>query len=329
MADMPTSDDIARLEREVEKNPSSEAAREALLWALSAHPERFDDPRRFELIEWFLEHNPRNSVCVTPFMRVDPETAPEVYGKLKARWLTLIADAPADPDLVRGAAAFVAAESLDAGKRLLEAAITKRPDDARLWLDLGRMSEDPRERLVAFERSRDAGETLPNLLVWIANAAFDAGADEKAERAAGELMQLVDEARARFGDRLDWPERGAEFWKRARSVSANDEAASELVDAHSQHSYRKHWAQTVLGLLACRNGDVDRAISHLRESAKVRPEYRLSSYGPSLDLVREVCARGRWDDGLEYLRVWENAWDDPRLRDWIAAVEERRLPSDG
>jgi hypothetical protein len=62
------------------------------------------------------------------------------------------------------------------------------------------------------------------------------------------------------------------------------------VDAHSQHSYRKHWAQTVLGLLACRNGDVDRAVSHLRESAKVRPEYRLSSYGPPWILCVK-CAR--------------------------------------
>jgi tetratricopeptide (TPR) repeat protein len=326
MSDMPTTDDFARLELEVENNPTSEAARENLLAALSANSERFDDPRRFELIEWFLEHNPRNSICTTPFMRVNPETAPEAYARLKARWLALVADAPADSQLVRGAAVFVAAESADEAKRLLQRAIAEKPDDGRLWLDLGRMSQDPCERLAAFEKARDAGETLPNLLVWIAKTSFEASDYEKAERAAGELMQLVDQARSRLGEKLDWPERGGEFWKRARSVSADDEAASELVDAHSQHAYRKHWAQTVLGLLACRNGDVDRAVLHLRESAKVRPEYRLSSYGPSLDLVREVCARGRWDEALKYLRVWEDAWDDPRLREWIAAVEAHQLP---
>jgi tetratricopeptide (TPR) repeat protein len=326
MADMPSGDDFAHLESEVLRNPTSEAARENLLGALSADAERFDDPRRFELIEWFLEHNPRNSVCATPFMRVNPETAPEAYGRLKARWLALVANAPADPQLVRGAAAFVAAESLDEGKRLLKAAIAQKPDDAKLWLDLGRMSQDPRERLAAFERSRDAGETLPNLLVWIAKTSFEAGDYEKAEHAARELIQLADEARARYGDKLDWPERGAEFWKRACKACASDEAAHKLVDAHSQHSYRKHWAHTVLGLLACRNDDLDRAVSHLRASADVRPEHRLSSYGPSLDLVRQVCARGRWDEGLRYLRIWEETWDHPRLREWIAAVAERRLP---
>ena len=38
MAAMPTSDDFARLESEVEKNPTSEDARENLLGALSADP---------------------------------------------------------------------------------------------------------------------------------------------------------------------------------------------------------------------------------------------------------------------------------------------------
>jgi tetratricopeptide (TPR) repeat protein len=269
MAAMPNSDDFARLESEVLRNPTSELAPENLLGALSADPERFDDPRRFELIEWFLEHNPRNSVCTTPFMRVNPETAPEAYARLKARWLALVADAPADSQLVRGAAAFVAAESADEAKRLLKRAIGQKPD-GRLWLDLGRMSQDPRERLAAFEKARDAGETLPNLLVWIATTSFEAGDYEKAERAAGELMQLVDEARARFGEKLDWPERGVEFWKRARSVSADDKTASELVDGHSQHAYRKHWAQTVLGLLACRNGDVD-----LQRTTPIRSGNRL------------------------------------------------------
>jgi hypothetical protein len=196
-------DDLAHLESEVLKNPTSEPARENLLGALSADPERFDDPRRFELIEWFLEHNPRNSICTTPFMRVSPEKAPEAYRRLKTRWLELVTASPTDSQLVRGAAAFVAAESLDEGTRLLRAALAHKPDDAKLWLDLGRMNQDPKERLAAFEKARDAGETLPNLLVWIATTSFKAGDYVKAEHAAGELMQLVDEARTRFCERQD------------------------------------------------------------------------------------------------------------------------------
>ena len=111
VASMSTGDDIAHLESEVLRNPTSVTARENLLGALSADPERFDDPRRFELIEWFLQHNPQDPVCTTPFMHVNPKTAHEAYRKLKTRWLELVADSPTDSRLVRGAAAFVAAES--------------------------------------------------------------------------------------------------------------------------------------------------------------------------------------------------------------------------
>jgi hypothetical protein len=72
---------------------------------------------------------------------------------------------------------------------------------------------------------------------------------------------------------------------------------------------------------------VDAAVNRLFESADVRPDYRLSSYGPSLDLVREICSRGRWEAGLEYLHRWENIWNDPRVLEYIAAVNERRLPA--
>ena len=156
--------------------------------------------------------------------------------------------------------------------------------------------------------------------------AFRAGQDAKSEEAARELMQLVDGARAQFGDLLDWRDEGGALWKRAKESTGADDKAGELTDAIAQHAYRKHWGHTVLGLLACRCGELDTAVSHLIASADVRPDYRLSSYGPSLDLLREICLRGRWEDGLEYLGRWETVWNDPRLREWIAAVNERRLP---
>ena len=118
--------------------------------------------------------------------------------------------------------------------------------------------------------------------------AFLSGEYTKAERAAGELMQLVNEARARFGERLDWLDEGRALWRRAKETTGSDDAAGELTDAIAQHAYRKHWGHTVLGLLACRSGDLDTAVGHLLASAEVRPDYRLSSYGPSLDLLRGV-----------------------------------------
>src|SRR6266542_2361248 len=69
------------------ERPELGGVREHLLEALSADAEGFNDPRRFELIAWFLQNNPRHHICSTPFAHVDPETAPGAYGDLKARWI--------------------------------------------------------------------------------------------------------------------------------------------------------------------------------------------------------------------------------------------------
>ncbi len=321
---IPDDEELARLEAEVAANPESEEARAYLLEALCGAG-LVNDPRRFEQMVWFLEHNPRHVDCTTPFFHVDPQATPEVFAELKERWLTLLNDKP-DSDIARGAALFIAAESLDEAKRILRTAIDTRPDEARLWVDLGRMSEDPQERLSAYERAAELRETLPNLVVWIATSSVKAGNQTKAEHAARQLMQLVDDARERFGEKLDWPERGADLWKRAKATCGNTADASELSDAIAQHAYCSHWGNTVLGLLACERGDIDRAVFHLRASAAIRPEYRLSAYGPSLDLLREICARGRWNEGLEYLHAWERMWNDDRVKGWLAAVREHRLP---
>ncbi len=288
--DRPTRADIAKLEAIVEERPDAVEPRENLLEAYCIVEGGFSDPRRVELIEWFLQHHPRHMICSTPFMQVDPATAPDAYARLKARWLAHVKDTPSDAQLVRGAAAFISAESLDAARRLLRAGVTATPTDARLWLDLGRASTDPVERLAAFERARELDKTLPNLLAWIAQTAVEAGDALKAENAARELLQFVDDARIRFGDKLDWTERGGDLWRRARASCSNDDAAQELTNAISEHAYRKHWAHTVLGMLACRRGDLDAAVAHLRASADIRPDHRLAAYGPSLDLVRELCA---------------------------------------
>ena len=324
--DQAKADEIARLNAALAQDPASEDLRERLLQAFSVDRDGYNDPRRFELISWFVKNNPRHLVCSTPFAHVDPGAAPDAYRDLKMNWLARVKECPDDPELARGAALFIAAESLDEARSVLHAAIEQKGNDPKLWLTLGRVTRDPGERLAAFEHARGAGETLPNLLVWIAMAAFRAGQDAKAEEAGRELMQLVDDARAQFGDQLDWREEGGAVWRRARKATGSDDKAGELTDAIAQHAYRKHWGHTVLGLLACRRGDLDAAVNHLLASADVRPDYRLSSYGPSLDLVREICSRGWWEAGLEYLHRWEGIWSDPRLREWIAAVKERRLP---
>lgn len=331
MSPLPSAQDIEQLLSQLEDEPDSLVLREELLTAFASEPKLANDPRRCALAEWFVTNDPRNLNCRTPFCWVDPEAVPETYERLKARWLEHVSRSAFDPDIVRGAALFLTrrrerTEDQESGRQLLRAALEHHPRESGLWMDLGRLSRDPAERLAAFEQAIAGGEHLENLLVWTGVAAFEAGEAEKATHYGNELLRLVDEARLRYGDNLDWPEDGEAFWDKARAASPNIDEARELSRAISTHAYRKHYAHTLLGLIACRDGQFADALHHLCESIPVRPDFRLRAYGPSSLLVRDLCTRGFWGEGVEFLNAWRSRWDNPELEQWIADLSEHRIP---
>ncbi len=317
--------DIDALEAALSLQPDSESLRETLLEAYVGN-DLLNSTRRFEHIRWFIRNRPGNRLCRTPLMSVDPDAAPSAYAELKGEWLAKVEMASDDVSIIRGAASFVAAEDLDAATTILQKAATAFPADPDLWIDLGRMTSDPSEQVSYFQKARALGSKHPNLRVWIGLSAARAGHDVIAEATATELLELVRIAHEVHGERLEWPEKGRALWTRARAVCGRDEATQDLVSAISDHAYRKHWAHTVMGLVACHRRDLDGAVRHLLTSFEVRPDHRLSAYGPSTALLREVCANGRWRDAATCLRASENRWDDVRLRAWLAEVEREQLP---
>jgi hypothetical protein len=320
-----TRDSIDALEAALSAEPDSERLRESAVEAY-AREGLWTSARRFEHIRWFIRNRPGDPLCRTPLTSVDPEAAPAAYADLKTEWLAKLEAASDDVMIMRGAASFVAPEDLDAATAILRRATAVSPADAELWIDLGRMSSDPAARVSHFEKARALGSKHPNLLVWIARSAAQAGDDVTADAAAAQLLELVRIAVGAHGERLDWPETGGALWTRARATCDDDEAARALVAAISDHAFRKHWAHAVMGLVACRRGDLDGAVSHLLTSCEVRPDHRLSAYGPSTALLRAVCAAGRWREAATFLRTWENRRADVRVRTWLAQVEREELP---
>jgi hypothetical protein len=94
----------------------------------------------------------------------------------------------------------------------------------------------------------------------------------------------------------------------------------------NDHAYRKHWAHATLGVVAARKGDMAEACQHLRESASVVSDFRLSSYGPSFLLARELCGNGEWDAAADYLERCSSFWNPEPLRGWVRQLRERQMP---
>ena len=209
---------------------------------------------------------------------------------------------------------------------VLDEALETSPEHPGLWLELGRICPEPTRRLGALQKARGLGASQPNLLTWLARAAIEAGDETAGEQVAAELLSLVKEARAVHGEKLDWRERGRDLWTRARSGSDSDTTARALTRAITDHAHRKHWAHTTLGVIAARRGNVTEAREHLRESAAVGGDPRLSSYGPSFLLARDLCTLGEWNAVADYLEACAAFWNPEPLRGWVQQLRERQMP---
>ena len=72
-------------------------------------------------------------------------------------WRRALEAHPGNIAVARGAARLIALHSPQEGRAVLEHVIESSPGDADLWLDFARISQDPRQRLRAFERARALG----------------------------------------------------------------------------------------------------------------------------------------------------------------------------
>lgn len=323
---MATYHEIERLEGDLMADSQSVERRERLLFAYAEDDRTLSDPRRFAHIRWFIRHHPGHQVCATPLAQPSPTRHPDAYQSVLAEWRQAMAAAPANRAAVRAAALAVSLARPDEGRALLTTALEHTPEDHQLWVDLGRISPDPAQRLAAFQRARALGSTAPNLLVWTAHAAALASDVDAADAACSELQALIDEARQEFGSALEWPEEGRALWARARERTGDDDAALLLTMAISDHAHRWHWLHTVHGLIAAELGDTSAAVGHLRASAALPGDFRIRAYGPSLDLAQRLYDLGRATDVVAYLREWETKWDDDRIRTWLEQAQRGTRP---
>jgi hypothetical protein len=319
------SSQLQVLEEQLDADPTSKTLRQEILSEYMTE-ELANHPRRIHHIVEYVRRFPRGSFARCAFVHVDAAAFPDGFGTVEQEWLRLQRECPGDPEIARGFACFVGPNDRARAVSILEQALRNDPEDPGLWLELGRACPEPHQRLRALLKARALGATQPNLLAWIGRAAIEAKDTTAAEQVAAELFSLVEEARSEYGERLDWPERGRKLWQRAHAACGDNATTQTLVRAISHHANRKHWCHTFLGMCALWRGDISAARDHLLESSAVVGEPRLSSYGPSFLLARELCKRGQWDAVSVYLGNCQAFWDGEPLRRWAQAVQEHQVP---
>ena len=97
------------------------------------------------------------------------------------------------------------------------------------------------------------------------------------------------------------------------------------------HGNAVHAANTVLGLLALKAGDVGEAGRLLLASAGHRGSAQLNSFGPDMVLANELLAKGGRDVVKQYLDLCDNFWevDFGKLDRWKEEVTRGETPNFG
>jgi len=320
-----TEEKIAALEVHAAANPDDADAREDLIH-LYFEAGLADSRRRFEHVLRLVIVRPTSSLARCPLAHFDRDADPEIYGAVERAWRDHVASNPDDLCMTTGLAGFIAGNDRPRAIALLRDFAREHPSETEAWIDLGRTAVDPVEQLSAFLEARRRGSEHPNLLAWIARSAIHADDFESLRLRGTELLALAEASRQSHGDQLDWPEEGRALFARARSVTTSDDRARELVRAISDHAYHKHWGHTAIGIAALGAGAIEDAAAHLAESASVRADYRLRSYGPSFLLADALCKQGQWMAVADFLVRWQAFWEPDTLQELLEEVANHRRP---
>jgi hypothetical protein len=92
-----------------------------------------------------------------------------------------------------------------------------------------------------------------------------------------------------------------------------------------------HHANLILGRLAFREGDVERAKQYLIASGKSKGSPQLDSFGPNMSLAKELLEHGEQETVLRYFdlcRVFWNLHGD-LLNQWTQEVRAGKIPEFG
>jgi tetratricopeptide (TPR) repeat protein len=294
----PKADD---LEAAVRKNPEKIDERLVLIGYYSSQGKTQADRARLRtLVLWMVEKHPEHPATGEPSLRDLPD---DVDGNLQimALWRKHLESHQDDIAVLKNAEKFFFGKDPEEADRLIHHIAEKEPGNQE-WpnelAQLYRMFGIPGEH---FDAAQRADESYKRVLALTRSA-------PARETLAGEMAQ----AAFKMGD---FPA-AAEFAK--IQLTGKDRSAP-------QH------ANTILGRVALRSGDVSSAKQFLLDSSKPEAAKDISLSGPIMVLAKELLDRGERETVLQYLDNCLTLW--PRgenvLQVWIAEIRNGRTPNFG
>lgn len=95
------------------------------------------------------------------------------------------------------------------------------------------------------------------------------------------------------------------------------------------HGNTVHRGNLILGRIALKAGDMEKAKEHLLAAGRTPGSPQLNSFGPNMVLARELLAQGEREVVLEYFELCSKFWKREELTEWTKTVQEGGTPHFG
>ncbi len=266
--------------------------------------------KHLHLVLELIESKPALPVLGLPQAMLDPISDPAGYAKAKLLWEKQVATHQDNARVLANAARFYFRSDKGLVEELLKKAqeleptnpewtrelahhyrrgIHRRTGPARL--DIAAKSLEQFELAV---KQFDDPRSTYGLLEDLAAVAFEADELGKAKQYADRLLELST---------------SPEFERRTGNAV--------------------HHGNLVLGRLALKAGEMDRAKSYLLEAGRTTGSPQLNSFGPNMMLAKELLEHGEKDIVLEYFQLCGKFWEREELDEWAKVIKAGGAPDFG
>ncbi|MCC6698718.1 MAG: hypothetical protein IT365_24045 [Candidatus Hydrogenedentes bacterium] len=291
--------------------PDNVLLRVRLLGYIEAHPLKRSSLKatgaRVENIIWFITNMPHHRLLSHTGIEYSVDAPDDVYERIAKCWMDAMASHPGDVQVVFNAVAFFEFHQPRTSLKLLLASLPAAPGDTDHLYLMHRIYRriEHREGGCAF---RATDRILPKL-------------DKRSgPNAWAKYGIFLAELAMKCGEFEDAKKHLENFLQNTRP--------NEIYDL----DFERHRAHTLLGLVALKEGDVQRASEELRASAEVPDSPALTETGPSMRLAQDLTRAGEKDVVVEFLGLWKDRWVGPRsvfLEQWEDEIQLGQEPDFG
>jgi len=250
---------------------------------------------------WMVENHPEHPAVGEPSLR-DLRDDPEGTTQMTELWYKNAASCDTSSAVLKSAEKFFFGKDPAEAERLIYCLYEKEPNNPQWANELAQL----------YRMSGVPGRSFPN-------------PTERALYAYDHVLELLHspaERQALAGDMA-----GAAF----KIGDFEGAAALAKLYLHSADRNATQKANTILGRVALRAGDIGASKQYLLDSSGTTAAHDIATYGPAMALARELLEKGERPTVLEYLEKCLILWPrgENTLRSWISDIRNGATPNFG